>query len=168
MATLQGQRERHTKGQQQWANLNRQQTPIKGKSCKVSRGDLGITGRAEPAFIVRQLLSMNSRLQTLLMVAPVARPITQHNVIILHQQQHRLRGVNTVISFCFFSQQHILLYLLPGLVSTTTTGGQKFLLHFSTGRETRPILLTAVFGTFRETDADKRVKALQLGAGLFS
>ena len=90
--------EGHTKGQQQWANTKEQQSPINGKPEKAKRADLGITGRAKPALILRQLLSVYSRLQTLLMIASVACPITQHNVIVLHQQQHHLRGLSTMLS----------------------------------------------------------------------
>lgn len=65
-------------------NLVRQKAFKQWEARKLQRADLGITGRAEPALILRQLLSVYARLQTLLMVASVACPVAQHNVVVLH------------------------------------------------------------------------------------
>ena len=70
------------KDNDQW-EARRQGSP-QWEARTAGKADLGITGSAEPALILRQLFSVYARLQTLLMVASIASTIAQHNVVVLH------------------------------------------------------------------------------------
>lgn len=76
-----------------------------GSNEEIVRGedrgsDLGIACWTQPAFVFRQVSSMYSWLQALLMVPSIAVTITQHDVIVLHQTHC---AVNTTACYKFDS-----------------------------------------------------------------